>query len=86
MGEVKFAEIRGEAGVVRFANQRDAEVAISNDTFRFIKTQKLIIFIFYRTHEWQPIRWTSCRHRLFLKKTHFTYNFLRQRQRRHIVS
>uniref|UniRef100_A0A336KI76 CSON010885 protein n=1 Tax=Culicoides sonorensis TaxID=179676 RepID=A0A336KI76_CULSO len=28
VGEVKFAEIRGEAGVVRFANQRDAEVAI----------------------------------------------------------
>jgi len=28
VGEVKFAEIRGEAGVVRFTNQRDAEVAI----------------------------------------------------------
>jgi len=28
VGEVKFAEIRGEAGVVRFAAQRDAEVAI----------------------------------------------------------
>lgn len=29
VGEVKFAEIRGEAGVVRFASQRDAEIAIS---------------------------------------------------------
>ncbi|XP_063709919.1 myelin expression factor 2 [Culicoides brevitarsis] len=28
VGEVKFAEIRGEAGVVRFSSNRDAEVAI----------------------------------------------------------
>lgn len=37
MGEVKFAEIRGEAGVVRFSSNRDAEVAISKMFAHFMQ-------------------------------------------------
>lgn len=45
-GEVKFAEIRGQdCGVVRFAKERDAELAISKCFFLFFRDDFLLKFI-----------------------------------------
>lgn len=54
IGEVKFAEIRGnDVGVVRFFKEKDAELAISKyflfQNFIFLK---LIIIFFCRINGW----------------------------------